>query len=330
MRFTVGILAGLLVICFGGVTESSADSGSYRDTTSTRPDRHNPYDLDQAAPVDSTDVYSSSTNYFLALPRYLWSLLVYPVGEFTIYAERVKLVSKYYNLFINDEGTFGVFPQFQLGGETGTGGGVRLFHTNLWGRRKIFGGSYIYSGGTGQMGEGFYLDPSFLGSGLTWKIEGGFLRTRNREANINGAIRDDKLRLFRIDQGSVGTTMKWQNNAGSLAPFMRQFSIEGRFGFSRRDFRAWYGGAGVLTDAGSSAEARTLRGLGQKYEFYSFGGRISYDDRDYSRPTTELSLPPNYKLPGRNLLESQGRYHYFRDLGYPERGGLFALEGDWV
>ena len=329
MLSNLNVFVFLLSIVIGW-TDLAAEVVVTQDTISSDSNRHDPYDLDLAAPTDSSDVYSSKTNHFLALPKYLWSFLVYPLGQVTIYTEHVELASKYYNLFVNEDGTFGVFPSFQLGGESGTGGGLRLFHRNLWGHRKMLFGSYIYSGGTGQAGSGIYMDPSILGSKMIWMVDGSFLRTRNREANINGAIRDNELRLFKIDQGSVGSTLKWFNNPGELAAYQRQFSVEGRFRYSRRDFRIWKGGPGLLTDPGSTAEARLLSGLGKAYDLYSFGGRISFDDRDYRKPTARLSHPMNYKLPGRLLQASGGSYHHFRDLGYPERGGLAAFEGEFV
>ncbi len=274
-------------------------------------------------------IMASGTNHLLALPRYLWSALVYPLGALAVYAEHVQITSQVLAFFTNEDGTFGVFPQVQLGGETGTGGGVRIFHTNIAGKRKIFDGFYIYSGGQGQLGEALYLDPSVRGSRLYWKVQGSYLKTRNRSATINAAVREDLTRLFQLEQTDVETALGWRHRTGKLAPYLRNVTIEGRLGYGRRDFRGWIGGAGPLLHPGSTAEARLLTGLGQTYEFYRFGGRIAYDDRDYKRPTREISHPLNYKLPGRVVTYADGLYFY-RDLGYPERGGLFAFEGEWV
>lgn len=294
------------------------------------PERHNPYDLSLAAPVDSTDVYRSRPDYLWAFPRYVWGALIYPLGKFAIYAEHGKLLARYYSLFVNEAGTFGLFPYAALGGETGTGGGAQMFYVAADGSGRRFTGFYIYAGGTGQTGEGLYVHPNVLGSGLTWRLEGGLLRTRNEDATINGAIPDDPVRRFQIDRVDVRTALGWQQHSGRLAPYLRNFSIEGRLGFGRRDFRAWTGGSGPLVDAGSTPEARLLRGLGTEYSLVRFGGRVAYDDRDYRHPTRDISHPLNYKFPGRVVAYEDGLYYYYRDLGYPERGGLAALEAELV
>ncbi|MDA0746456.1 MAG: BamA/TamA family outer membrane protein, partial [bacterium] len=240
----------------------------------------------------------------------------------------VQLATQVLDLFTNEEGTFGVFPQVQIGGETGSGGGVRVFHTDLFGKRKIFTGYYIYSGHTGQTGDGLYLDPNLLGSGLYWKTQGAILRTRNRSANINAPVREDSTRLFRIDQGDVETLLGWRKHRGRLAPYLWNATVEAWFGFGRRDFRALSGGGTPLNHAGVSPDASLLRGLDEKYDLYRFGGQIVYDDRDYKAPVRTVSHPLHYKFPGRVMVEHEGLFYSFRDLGYPERGGLVALEGE--
>lgn len=63
---------------------------------------------------------------------------------------------------------------------------------------------------------------------------------------------------------------------------------------------------------------------------FRFGGRVVFDDRDYRRPVSSLVLPLNYYIPGRIVVPSGGFYHFYRDLGYPERGGLVELEAEVV
>jgi len=292
--------------------------------------RHNPYDLSSAAEADSSDVYASRSNHLLAAPSYVWRALVYPLGELTIYAEYAELVPRIYKFFISKDGRFGVLPQVQLGGESGTGGGVRVFHRNVAGKGKRFDGFFIYSGGRGQTGQGLYLHPNLLGSRLLWSTEGGYLRTRNENANINAAVRKSETRLFRIDQIDVRTTIGWRLNTGWQAYFKPNASAEGWFGYGRRDFRQIEGLPGALTDPGSTPVARLLTGLWKEIGLYRFGGRIALDNRDHRTPARDISHSLNYKLPGRIVVEADGLYHYFRDLGYPERGGLLEAEAEVV
>ncbi len=287
---------------------------------------HDPYDLSAAAPVDSSDVYSSPGRSILSFPQVLWDVLVYPIGEFTIYAEHGKLLQQYYSWFTNADGTIGVFPSVALGGETGTGGGLRAFHTNLWNKEKILTGQYIYSGGRGQTGLAAYIDPDLFGSGLHGIIDVDFLRTRHDDSSINAAIEEDDTRVFRLDSIDLTSSLRWRRNRGPMFPYKPNTQAELWVGYSRRDFRAFRGGTGLLTDQGSTPEARRLRGIGSNYTLYRVGGRLTHDDRDYKRPRDSVILPLNYKLPGRIAIEHEGLYYFWRDLGYPESGGTIQGE----
>jgi hypothetical protein len=267
----------ILMWCIWGTVNAQEIKPVYMDSTY----KHDPYDLTMSE-VDSTDVYFSRVNHLLRLPQYAWAALAHPLGQFTIYAEHTKLWVRYFDLFTNKDGTFGIFPVVQIGGETDHGGGARFFHTDLFGKRKILTGQYVYSGRKGQFGEGLYVHPNFLGSGLVWKAEGGYLQTRHREANINAALDDLNMsRLFEIEQIGVQTSLDWQHKQGSLAHFIPLWAFTGWFGYARRDFQPVLGGAQLLTDMGSSDQARLLKGLGSDYSFYRLGGKLSFDTRDY-------------------------------------------------
>ena len=77
----------------------------------------------EAIQADSTDVYETVHYPVLELPQTVWTWLVYPLGQATIYAENEKLPKKVREWFMNEEQTFGLFPQVQLGGETSTSAG---------------------------------------------------------------------------------------------------------------------------------------------------------------------------------------------------------------
>jgi hypothetical protein len=268
---------------------------AYEDTTY----KHDPYDLTRMGPVDSTDVYASRVNHLLRLPQYAWSAMVFPLGQFAIYAEHSKLWVRYFELFTNSDGTFGVFPLVQFGGETGNGVGTRFFHSNVFGKRKILTGQYVYSGNKGQFGDGLYVHPNVMGSWLTWKMEGGYLKTRNHEANINGAL-DDRTedRLFEIGQIDLQTSMAWQLRRGPMARFMPQVGMTAWVGYGKRDFQPVVGGIQLLTDAGSTHQARLTKGLGSQYDFYRLGGQLVLDNRDYKSPVQSLSHPPQLSVSG--------------------------------
>ena len=280
MVLWIWLIGSITPVC-AQVSEGASSSDR---TTSDSLYVHDPYDLSQAAPVDSTDVYSSPGPSVFSFPKYIWSALVYPVGQFTIYAEHAKIVAQYYEFFTNGDGTIGLFPHVVLGGETGSGGGGKFFFTNLFGKRKILTGSYVYAGSRGQIGDWLYIDPSVGGSNFTLKIDGMFLRTHNRGASINGAVQEDDLfpgRQFRMDQIDARSGLLWHNRRGRLTPFLPSLGFEVWGAYGRRDFRTFLGGTEPLTDAGSSPLARQLIGINQQYELGRFGARVFYDDRDY-------------------------------------------------
>lgn len=304
-----------------GVVEAQGQEPPGTDSTYV----HDPYDISNISVLDSTDVYKTQVNHFWRLPQYAWSALVHPLGEFTIYAEHARLWVRYFDFFTNEDGTIGVFPVLQIGGETGHGGGAQFFHTNLFGRRKILTGQFVYSGRKGQWAEGQYVHPRFGSESVTWRINGSYLKTRHREANINAALDDSNMnRLFRLTQFDFETHFDWQQHTGPKQHFVPQFKMSGWVGFSKRSFHSVIGGGQQLNDPGSSPQARLLKGLGQDVLFYRLGGHVMIDNRDYREPASELVLPVHYQIPGRIVEQFDERYYFYRDLGYPERGG-FAL-----
>ena len=318
----LAMLAAVVISPIVAVGETAVDTVS---AASLVP--HNPYDQSNAAPVDSADVYRSGGFSLWEMPRALWTVAVHPLGQFAIYAEHTKLVSRYYRFFTNRLGTFGVFPQLQLGGETGTGGGVRVFHTNVGGMGNQFEAVFIYSGGTGRMGEALYVNPNILASGLLWEVEAEYLRTRRDDATINGAFLDDDGRL-RLEQVDVATSLGWRSASGPLAPYRNGVEVDGWLGYGSRQLQRIEGIAASQDGPGMTPQARLIKGVGQRISLARVGGRVAYDDRDYKPPVRSISHPLNYHFPGRILSYSDGLYHSHRDLGYPERGGILSAEGE--
>ena len=325
----IGILAcALLLVSAAGAPVLAQDTAPADSSSDAH--RHNPYDLSKAAAAEKDDVYVSNDNPFLALPSYLWTVLVHPLGQFAIYAEHGKLMKRYYEFFTNAAGTFGVFPQVQFGGETGTGGGGRLFLVDLWGRGSSFEALYIYSGGNGQLAQGRYVAPGALGRNFALEIDGEYMQTRNEGATINAALPDDSGHLFQLEQVDLEGTLKWRRNAGPLAPFRRNWGIDAWAGAGHRDFQVREGDPRTVARGEFTPEASRLVGLGEAIRLYRFGGRVLYDDRDYKTPARAISHPLNYRFPGRILTFVDGLYHSYRDLGYPERGGLVSAEAEYV
>lgn len=272
-----------------------------------------------AQPADSVKAFSSPHRPLLSWPRSLWTAVVYPLGAFTIYAERTELPRRAVDWFTNSQRTFGVFPQLQLGGETGSGGGVRSFHTNLFGRGKQFAGSYLFSRSNRHQLQVRYRDPALRGGPWQWELGGDFLRTDNGDATINGAAEEDEAFRLRLGQFDLRAALGWSSNAGALAAYTSGLHLEASAGYGRRDLHQV---------AGLPLTGDAYHGLGRRLSLGWVGGRLAYDSRDYTPPRATLSHPLNYQFPGRILRREGELYHNFRNLAYPERGGLLQVGGE--
>ena len=294
----------------------------------------------QETAADSSDAYETRHYTLLELPQKLWNVLIYPLGQFTIYAEREELPKQVRNWFTNEDHTFGLFPYVQLGGETGTGGGFNTFHTNLFGRKKELAASYVFAHSEKQTGQAFYYDPGVAGSKFYWSADARFLKTDNENATVNGALveeikidaSDEEVHLsrFRIKRIDALATLGWRSHAGELEDHLANLYLEGRIGYGRRDLGLKLGPDRPLPDFGSTPQASSFADLDKTVSLFSIGGQIAYDNRDYKKPVRQISHPLNYTFPGRVLLLADEHYYSFRDISFPERGGLVQAEGDFV
>lgn len=276
-----------------------------------------------AAP-DSVDAFVSPASP-LSLPRILWEVAVYPLERFTVYAEQTNLQARFERWFTNASGTFGLRPQVQLGGETGTGGGFALFAAPP--SRGVLELHGVYSGGRGQLARGTYDLPAAGPAGRhSVRLSGDFLNTHHREARINGAVRSDPSRSFSIRRADGDLRLGWRAVAGRFEPVSRNVRLEAIGGYAFRHFRPRDGSDAPLDDVGSTPEARLLRGLDNPIQYVRAGARIVLDSRDYAQP---FDAPPHVlygHFPGEDHLVLDGRYHPLRNTAYPENGALLLAE----
>ena len=290
------------------------------------------------ATADTTAVYASRHNYLLSLPRILWTWMVYPLGQATIYAEREELPQRAHDLFVNEAGTIGIFPQVQLGGETGTGGGARLFHNDLLGDEESFEALYIYSAAARQRAEVYYHDPRLGAGGLFLELTGEYHDTDDEDATVNGVIEGRTDLEAQVEAAGASTLFEerrldarvglgWRSHHGPLEDYRAGFTVEGRAGWARRELDSLVTVPTLLGET-STVTASVVPGLGQTLSYGWAGVRIAWDDRDAAAPQQQLSHSLRYQFPGRVLLEHEGLYHSFRDVYYPEGGGLAELTFD--
>jgi hypothetical protein len=291
------------------------------------------------AASDTTLVYRTSGNPLLSFPRSLWTWMVWPLGQATIWAEHEEVPQRVHKFFTNDAGTFGVFPQVQLGGETGTGGGVSLFHNDLFGRDESLEMLYIFSGAGRQRAEALLHDPTVGSGGLFWEAHGAFLETDDEDATINGVVegREDLEALLGLTGDDVlfGETradarlsLGWRSNAGPLEDYTPAFTAELRAGWARREVTMEASLLPLIGGETSTATALAVPGLGEQQSYLWTGIRLAWDERDAAPPQRELTHSLRYQFPGRVLLLYDGLYHSYRHLAYPERGGLAEMTFD--
>lgn len=283
------------------------------------------------------DAYESPHSPLLTLPQTAWNALVYPIGEFTIYAEHTELPQRVQGWFTNEAETFGLFPQVQLGGETRTGLGGRLFHTDLFGRSKELDALYVFSAASRQLGQFEYRDPAIHGTSVYWNLRGDYLKTDHHGSTVNGVVVDDEalddlsldddLPRFEIERGDIAATVGWRSHAGALEDYQKGLYAEARLGVGFGEM-SQVNPVLPMDSTRATAAALLVPGAGKSISVASVGARIAYDDRDHRPPVRRISHPLNYVFPGRVLVETEGLFHSYRDLSYPEHGGLLAAEVD--
>ena len=100
----------------------------------------------------------------LAAPEYLVKGFTYPIKKMSIFYEKVDLLERALDFFLNEERTGGIVPRFELGGALGGGIGLTAFHNNLFNSKKQIRASYVFGIPENHAGEFFYKDPALFGT----------------------------------------------------------------------------------------------------------------------------------------------------------------------
>jgi hypothetical protein len=300
----------ILLLLFAGALPSAVTSEN--DSTLVVPGANTP------------EPYSSSGSP-LQLPRLLWNTAIYPVGEFTIYAEHHDLTSWWYQMFMNKSETFGLRPTVAKGGETGNGYG---FSTFVGPNERRLQMTAIYSGDYGKRANASFNSKVGKQS-LHLGVTGSYLDTRHPEASINGALRANPDRQFATRRGNGQVRLGWRS-AGADEDISRNVSLDGMIGYAYTHFWDQTQVSGPLVDPGSTIEARTLQGLDEPLQLVSVGGRLVLDSRDYMPPFSDAPHPLYGHFPGEGHRRKGGKFHPHRNTSYAERGALLSFEGAYI
>ncbi len=160
-------LVFIMVLSISGCAGAKPELGQPPLASSQKTDlQENPIQIssDENRPTDEEDGLFYR---LLAAPEYLWMGITYPIKKMSIFYEKVDLLERALDVFLNEARTGGVFPRFEFGGAIGGGIGLTAFHNNLFNKKKQIRASYLFGIPDNHAGEFFYKDPAFLGTPLT-------------------------------------------------------------------------------------------------------------------------------------------------------------------
>ena len=92
--------------------------------------------------------FESKRNLFrkvVGIPRAVWTLAFYPLGQSIIWGERIRIDQRATNFFLNDDRTAGVLPLLTVGGNTGTALGSLIFNNDLFHNETALSGYFLYN-----------------------------------------------------------------------------------------------------------------------------------------------------------------------------------------
>ena len=178
----------LLLIPFFTVTPVSAAESEGEDGTISAQQAQ----LDEDAvkyPDPNLIPYRTRRSIFahaLSLPAKIWRLAWTPLGATFIWSEQNKVPDKVIGFLLNDDRTGGFYPLIGLGGNTGTSGGITIFHNNLTNQKEKILLSFLYSSTDNNNAIFAYTDPSLFGSPLFFDVEAEFFSDSDENFFIGG------------------------------------------------------------------------------------------------------------------------------------------------
>ncbi|MFQ5825314.1 MAG: BamA/TamA family outer membrane protein [bacterium] len=123
--------------------------------------------------------------HFFSIPAKIWRLIWTPVRTTVVWIEQNHIHEKVLNFFLNDERTAGFFPLLSFGGNTGTAGGITVFHNNLFNERKKINFSFLFNTKDNNTTTLTYSDSSLFGSSFYFDFLGEYFNDSDENLFIN-------------------------------------------------------------------------------------------------------------------------------------------------
>jgi len=150
--------------------------------------------------------------HFLSLPAKIWHLAWTPLGATVIWVEQDRIPEKAMNFFLNDDQTAGFFPLVSIGGNTGVGGGLMVFHNNLFNKGKRAKASFLYSSRNNNITEFFYADSSLFGSPFQFDATTTYFNDLDENLYISDSVSPEDL-----EDSSIGANKSTIDDKSSYA-----------------------------------------------------------------------------------------------------------------
>lgn len=294
----------------------------------------------QTSEGDTSQVYESKRNLLLEFPQMIWDVGVYPIGEFVIWEEKHAIHKRIYDFLTFYDEQIGVFPYLNIGGETGTSYGATTFWRNFLGKRNGINGQFLMNNKKNWNAQGFFVNPDIFGSNYFLNANFLWQRTKNTDNYTSGFFHENfDARYEDVIFGEKKTETEIEIGWNSQNPFYATYLPETRISLLtnynlykntvptvQEDF--------VEEKGELSAEDRNfLENLvndNERVDVLSFGIQLSYDSRDFRKPSKNIEIPLNYKMiPGLVAINHNDKFYFQRNLGYPENGILANFNAKW-
>ncbi len=262
---TLGLILGLI---FGlawtsqGWAVEPPESAPAMESASPQPESEEQEDREEEPQKDEEDALLYR---LLAAPEYLWKGFAYPIKKMSIFYERVDLLDRTLDLFLNEDRTGGIYPRFALGGVISTGIGLTAFENNLFNKGKKVRASYLFGVRRNQSAELTFTDPALLGSRLQFETEiSGIDFDQGRFFPEGNRAGEEELTQFSLEQLS-GAARVGRPLFGDLSA-----SFLGRF----------YAARGEESDRGGVQIPLSTPGVNTTVHAVELEPALQYDSRD--------------------------------------------------
>lgn len=284
-----------------------AENGEAKTTESANPSPPEFQDDDsEKYPDPNTIPYrtrKSALVHFFSIPAKVWHLLWTPLGGTIVWLEQNRVPQKVANFFyLNEERSAAILPLVSLGGNTGAGAGLMLFHNNLFSKGKRIRASFLFNTVDNNSASLVYQDSSFFGSAFYFDITGEYFNDSDENLYISHLVSPESL-----DDSSIGANTSSEEDEtsyatekiGVLANLGYAFSEEVGLGivssFRRADIDKGDGFGGELFPA-------AVPGVGET-SLFSIGGTLTLNltqgwPRTLSGPLLRVAYTYNREIDG--------------------------------